>query len=674
MSIHATFRIIADRISLSAAGNFPRLLLNALLISMFWMGVADSAKAGYWTAPICYGEDFPVDGDNLPAGVSSALARKACTAPDADILWIRTGTNPLYVGVNVQWSLANGTIRALYHCYLGEIRTSTGFCALPSQFTNNNSCGAGGNSYQGNPVEVATGRKVETTVDWTSGGTSPLTFSRKYSSLYHLAGAPAYSRLGVGWRSNFDSSAAYEFSTGIFIPTQADSGDRIHIVLPDSNEYSFRLNASVWKPLLPRPSTTLAGGVFWDQYRTDLDVALTVAAGSVELRAESGEKYTYDLEGRLVKIVYPTGYSQFLFYSGKFNTKVTDSFGRTITFEYWGDVSKAGMLKSATVTDGKKFSFDYINLTSVTGITEEVVSSGADSSQLLVSVLYPDNTPVTDTDNPKLAYEYLQSLQYPNALTGIYDERGIKFASWTYDSKGRATSSQHSGGDDLTAFSYDDVNNKVTVTNALGRSTVYSFQTVYGMIKRLTAVDGIATTNCAASNTVYAYDTNGFRIQATDAEGRITKWARNSRGLATSTTDGFGSPVARTTTTTWDTTRPLPTQIAAPGLTTDIAYNAASQITSLAQVDTTTTTTPYSTNGQTRTTTFNYTSFTAPTPPAIGPTGTPLSDVALTFHLVKRYGSGLRDHVRVISKPVAGSVVIAVYGTPTSAFALDATK
>jgi hypothetical protein len=102
MSIHGAFRRIADRISLSAAGNFPCLLLNALLISMLWAGVADNARAGYWTAPICYGEDFPVDGDTLAAGVGSALARKACTAPDADILWIRTGKNPPYAGVNIQ--------------------------------------------------------------------------------------------------------------------------------------------------------------------------------------------------------------------------------------------------------------------------------------------------------------------------------------------------------------------------------------------------------------------------------------------------------------------------------------------------------------------------------------------------------------------------------------------
>jgi uncharacterized protein (TIGR02217 family) len=46
--------------------------------------------------------------------------------------------------------------------------------------------------------------------------------------------------------------------------------------------------------------------------------------------------------------------------------------------------------------------------------------------------------------------------------------------------------------------------------------------------------------------------------------------------------------------------------------------------------------------------------------------------VTAAFQLVKRYGSGLRDHVRMISKPVAGSIVVAVGGTPTTDFTLDA--
>lgn len=43
-----------------------------------------------------------------------------------------------------------------------------------------------------------------------------------------------------------------------------------------------------------------------------------------------------------------------------------------------------------------------------------------------------------------------------------------------------------------------------------------------------------------------------------------------------------------------------------------------------------------------------------------------------SFQLVKRYGTGLRDYVRTITRPMAGSVLVAVAGTPVLAFTLDA--
>ncbi len=42
------------------------------------------------------------------------------------------------------------------------------------------------------------------------------------------------------------------------------------------------------------------------------------------------------------------------------------------------------------------------------------------------------------------------------------------------------------------------------------------------------------------------------------------------------------------------------------------------------------------------------------------------------FQLVKRYGTGLRDYVRTISKPVSGSVLVAVNGVATVNFTLNA--
>jgi uncharacterized protein (TIGR02217 family) len=57
----------------------------------------------------------------------------------------------------------------------------------------------------------------------------------------------------------------------------------------------------------------------------------------------------------------------------------------------------------------------------------------------------------------------------------------------------------------------------------------------------------------------------------------------------------------------------------------------------------------------------------SPTDQTIG-TG---NGTAATFQLVKRYGAGLRNYTRIISKPVAGTVLAAVNGTATTDFTVD---
>ena len=43
-----------------------------------------------------------------------------------------------------------------------------------------------------------------------------------------------------------------------------------------------------------------------------------------------------------------------------------------------------------------------------------------------------------------------------------------------------------------------------------------------------------------------------------------------------------------------------------------------------------------------------------------------------SFQLVKRYGTGLRNHVRTIAKPVAGTILIAVNGAASTNFTVNA--
>lgn len=63
----------------------------------------------------------------------------------------------------------------------------------------------------------------------------------------------------------------------------------------------------------------------------------------------------------------------------------------------------------------------------------------------------------------------------PKLLTGITDERGIRYATWTYDDQGRAVSSEHANGAEKITLRFN-TDGSTTVTNALGKQTVYRFQ------------------------------------------------------------------------------------------------------------------------------------------------------------------------------------------------------
>jgi YD repeat-containing protein len=225
----------------------------------------------------------------------------------------------------------------------------------------------------------------------------------------------------------------------------------------------------------------------------------------------------------------------------------------------------------------------------------------------LDKVVYPDSTPATDADNPTVQYHY-EDAAFWFALTGITDERGIRYATWTYGGDGRVATSEHAGGTDEVTFSYDDVNSRTTVTNALGKETVYHFNRNVPGVSRLTRIEGKASPNCAASDTDFAYDGNGFVNQLTDGEGRITQIGNDSRGLPTSITRGQGTPPAATTTYTWHAAMRVPTQIVEPGLTTTLIWNPnTKRLARVEQTDTTTHSVPYPTNSQTRIWTYEYT-------------------------------------------------------------------
>src|SRR6185437_1205601 len=108
-------------------------------------------------------------------------------------------------------------------------------------------------------------------------------------------------------------------------------------------------------------------------------------------------------------------------------------------------------------------------------------------------------------------------------LTGIVDEDGNRFASWTYDNARRATSSQHAGGADAVtiANSITDLGGTVTVTNALGKQEVHAFSRSQNKVK-LTGVNELASANTPAASTGVTYDANGYVASRTDENSNVT--------------------------------------------------------------------------------------------------------------------------------------------------------
>ncbi|MGI2028629.1 RHS repeat domain-containing protein [Endozoicomonas acroporae] len=168
--------------------------------------------------------------------------------------------------------------------------------------------------------------------------------------------------------------------------------------------------------------------------------------------------------------------------------------------------------------------------------------------------------------------QYLyENAQFPRFLTGIIDEEGDRYASWTYDAKGRATSSFHGDGAEKVTVAYND-NGTTTVTNSLGKQTTYHYQVVQG-IRKVTRIDGQPSPNCPASNASYTYNDQGLLSSKTDENQNLTTWQYNDRGLVTTTTEAKGTSEERVTLTEWHPAKRLPARIIEPTRITEFTYN-----------------------------------------------------------------------------------------------------
>jgi YD repeat-containing protein len=416
---------------------------------------------------------------------------------------------------------------------------------------------------EGNPMVVSGGSKFDQFVDYATAGPNSLSFVRTYNS--HSRATLGLKKLPLGhkWLSNFD----------MFLWSASPSNyNTMHAMRPAGNVVTFILSGGVYVAPSDRP------------------LKLVKTATTFELTGTDDTLETYDLNGRLLSIKRRNGYLQTLAYddSGHLQS-VTDSYGRTLTFEFTGD-----RLTRMIAPDGTYYRYLYDN---------SIAVGYQPVQDRLIGVAYPMTGGAQAGANPQVTYHY-EDADYPLWLTGITDEKGVRYATWDYDAEGRAILSKHAGDVDETTLTFNG-DGTVTATRPLGKQIVYSFTTIAAR-PHVTSIAQQASTNSPAATETRTYDSNGFLASLTDFEGNVTTYVHDSRGLETSRTEADGTPQERTITTTWHSTFRVPTQVVEPGKTTDFTYDSSGRVLTKTETDTRTQSVPYSTNGQTRTWTYTW--------------------------------------------------------------------
>lgn len=311
-----------------------------------------------------------------------------------------------------------------------------------------------------------------------------------------------------------------------------------------------------------KSSYTQTGGI-WTADATNVTAKFADIAGGYTYTLPDNTREVYDSNKRLTRIEYLGGGALSLTYDG------------------------SGLLQSVTDENDRNLAFTYASGRVATVTTPEG----------LFSYSYDGNGNLTEVTKPgSVTREYhYEDTNFVNALTGITDEKNIRFATYAYNAEGRAISTKHTG--DVDSYEIDYSSGSVTTTNPLGKETTYYFRNIKG-VNRIVQVDGHASANCVAANRFYNYDTNGWLLNKTDWEGNTTRYIRNSRGLVVRMTESDGTALRRTTNFEYETNFNLPKKITVGERETSYTYDGFGRMTSASVKDLLTT--------ETRTTTYTY--------------------------------------------------------------------
>ncbi|MCG8064892.1 MAG: DUF2235 domain-containing protein [Candidatus Thiodiazotropha endolucinida] len=320
-------------------------------------------------------------------------------------------------------------------------------------------------SHTGNPIHVVTGNKYQQEVDLTPlPGTLGLLFKRHYNSHSDYSGP-----LGHGWSHSYDLGLKPD-------------GDGYRLRQSDGRVIHFQLSDT--------PDQFVASRIS--------DGWLRINQAQLTWHWRDGRQLQFSPQGQLQRIVLATGQTLNLFYDpqGKLFL-VRDPQGRELSLDHYPN----GRLKALYDPSGKEIRYRYDDDGNLQQVTRH-----AGTTRL---------------------YHYEDPHDRHN-LTGITDERGIRYATWAYDDKDRAVLSTHA--DQVGQVSLDfSTPGETRVTDSQGKVSIYTTEIRNG-VALVTAIQGPGCSSCGRGDVSYRYNAQLQLIELATKDGITKHYAYDAQG------------------------------------------------------------------------------------------------------------------------------------------------
>ncbi|AJQ94340.1 rhs family protein [Gynuella sunshinyii YC6258] len=420
------------------------------------------------------------------------------------------------VNTSIEWS---SNIAYLYK----YPANNQGLQCDPVPYNERNSCSgspsSSGKTQVGNPIDCATGQKVQIDTDYQSSGTDPLSYTRVY-----------HSPMPATESDSVTSDTTDPLSSG---------GSWLNAGLPAFSLQTFADDSQVgvfsighWvRRVFYRKTATSA----WSSNPNLWPISLSDNSDGGRVVVLRGKTYSLNSSGQ----AEATQQHHIQRYIYSYNSRglvsrIRNRFGAYLQFSY----DSNDRLVQLTDQAGVSIHYQYDTLGNLT------------------DVIYPDDTPNDLTDNPRKTYVYANP-DFPAHLTGIIDEQGVSFASFAYDDNGRGIQTEHAQGTNRVVISYPEDGQAIVrfyrdvETNAY-REEGYTYGQFRGAY-RLTSRTIQVCDDCTLGTETWSYNDAGLLVSHENLGGQVTTYSYDSDGRKLSQTDASGTAQARTTTYTWDT-------------------------------------------------------------------------------------------------------------------------